>query len=1742
MKQLRAAFFLTVAAVAASSFVMAQRQVQTTGEAIRDIPVPFGNEEDFSPLSCNEVYSDCVPWSEKVWDFSDTITIPCGECVLMDITDGSTITADFGINIIGKLDFVPDAHVTIEAAIILVQGEMNFISTEEMIKPENQKVKFMMTGTLDLNFQPHPENAASCNQETHDGACEVGKKSIIVAGGKINFDGWPIKTCPTWTNLLDVVTKDAVIPDNTAEPDYFANIEGACSNNTRILFTENFEVLEYPGVPPNGWHSSPGTIFTLTEDSDRNNRHVTISNRLRDFQGPAFSIPPETMKCMILDTTYLLDMRLKLHSTDENRTISCFSDGTDCIKVTLSSMNAQGELSFKNVLTQSGEFGKQIADDEWFQLSGAIEINTFDAYPDGVYNTLVVSGPEEGIDISIDDITLKLPSLASYPAKETICDQMVLNNGADLDPVHSFPLAPSFVKGSYVRIKNEIGNSYFSITGRTKDYASIQFELTQDCIMEYSMYNFRSRIRNHSPEKKKSRMSLKVTSDDPYAEIPFEIETIGWCPEASADDGWQVCESKFMFLDHHVNAAKLEVIWVVEQDLNDVDYDDITVSLYQGPVSHLVLPATVAECWGEGSELIVTSHSLKMEDTFLNKITNVTLSDSGDEQVALLELETIMPTHTTVKTSPTFAVEVALLTRNIVFDAKREDDDANPLHGGHLKIFHTPNQAQVIEGVEVRRFGQLGNIGRYPLHMHMSQNVPGSSISRNTVRDSSQRCIVIHDTHNVTLYENIAYDNTGHCFMIEDGSEEDNVFIRNLGALLHVTSINDTVSITESDFRAAIFWTASPRNVFRENVGAGGGDNGFWFEMLEHVRGPSELTHIGINPSGQPLMDFADNVFHSNHREGLSLYPNGHFPDEEAVFYRTRSFRNVGDGVLFHNSRFLAIEGGVYADNRMQIEVDKQADSIRVSNARIIGFSDLYLYEVQATKAKSHCPAYRPLIGIQLHSFLRYRDSKGYTLENIKFENFGESLTGCVNSSSIDIDPEIRAGHYDAYATFRNIEYPEGSPDRERVNICEIANNGVYDVALQDLTGDSNTVDHEPGFIVSNHSLMTAFTESKCHDLEGTCALFCPNTCFRAVNFGISPAHEWSDIDIQVTDGTNSVDFHVYFENMTEIKADGECCQEKQYDNTIFQRRRFLTPILPNGNYNMTFMKDGQPTWPQFVETVWEEPPIECGEYIDDDSYTLIEPPPPDNFCDNLMLNPKVDGLMNYWMHVGGGVQLYSPGYGGTGHAISSVDRWGAWQGPAQFWDTRCLVADIEYEVLAKVKLEENGTPVQCNPNIKELVGYDACPRMAMRVRTLTGHSIGDVVNTTYVYPLGQTVLPVTADWNTIHGYFTVTDEIANGDSVLVFFEKARVGVNIIVDEITVLPKTRSCHVPIYNTGIETGDSRFWYNWGQVSIDVVQPEIASGNENYALITQDRQSDWASMAQDFNAKCMVEGDQYEISAKIMLVKGTTPYVCDPTKPWGGNDMTGVCPTLSIKSVIGNQTFFDDVGSVTGDWTAGAWNNMNGLFTIKPYMADADRLTVFWRKFEPYVDIIVDDVILTTSASWDCDQLVKNSDAETGDSRYWSSWLGGSVGVWPVGANNSSHALVGKNRLNSMAGIGQLLDENCVVGNTLFEVSAWVMVVNDDDTPFDCDPESVKSDKRCPVATITSQNPGGPPMFHHVASLTAPYISGEFNQMIGRFVFFPSEVNAETVSLIFERAPPGVKIVIDDVKVTLVRALD
>jgi len=194
-----------------------------------------------------------------------------------------------------------------------------------------------------------------------------------------------------------------------------------------------------------------------------------------------------------------------------------------------------------------------------------------------------------------------------------------------------------------------------------------------------------------------------------------------------------------------------------DYDLVSYDVAMLSMALQGGPPTGLIVDKSVENKWGVGAEVVITSHTNDWEDAQKRTIAEVVSMPGDNAHVALILNESFKkPIVENGNPNPQTAVEVALLSRMIQFIGD-DDNDQGGLHGGHFWVKHTPSVVQMIEGVEIINFGQQGNLGRYPLHFHMCKDVSGSVVSRNTVRDSNQRGMVVHGTDSLLLKENILY-------------------------------------------------------------------------------------------------------------------------------------------------------------------------------------------------------------------------------------------------------------------------------------------------------------------------------------------------------------------------------------------------------------------------------------------------------------------------------------------------------------------------------------------------------------------------------------------------------------------------------------------------------------------------------------------------------------------------------------------------------------------------------------------------------------------------------------------------------------------------------------------------------------------------------------------------------------------------------------------------------------------------
>lgn len=253
-----------------------------------------------------------------------------------------------------------------------------------------------------------------------------------------------------------------------------------------------------------------------------------------------------------------------------------------------------------------------------------------------------------------------------------------------------------------------------------------------------------------------------------------------------------------------------------------------TVEDVNNDFNAIFVPRQVSRFWRPGSEIVIASSNLFHDDEFVRRI----VSSRVKGKFVRLGLDEPLPSKpATAADDKNFATEVALLSRNILFTSESRK-------GGHFWVLQTPKSKQEIRGVEITKFGQQGELGRYPLHIHYCKDARNSIISQCSIHRTRQRGIVIHGTDSLRIRDNVLYDIKGHAFMLEDGTETNNKFIHNIGIRIEPPQrlIPEHEHGVETDDTCSVFWMTNTNNTWVRVR------NSFEICFIVH----DQLTHFAI--------------------------------------------------------------------------------------------------------------------------------------------------------------------------------------------------------------------------------------------------------------------------------------------------------------------------------------------------------------------------------------------------------------------------------------------------------------------------------------------------------------------------------------------------------------------------------------------------------------------------------------------------------------------------------------------------------------------------------------------------------------------------------------------------------------------------------------------------------------------------------------------------------------------------------
>ena len=167
---------------------------------------------------------------------------------------------------------------------------------------------------------------------------------------------------------------------------------------------------------------------------------------------------------------------------------------------------------------------------------------------------------------------------------------------------------------------------------------------------------------------------------------------------------------------------------------------------------------------------------------------------------------------------------------------------------------------------------------------------------------------------------------------------------------------------------------------------------------------------------------------------------------------------------------------------------------------------------------------------------------------------------------------------------------------------------------------------------------------------------------------------------------------------------------------------------------------------------------------------------------------------------------------------------------------------------------------------------------------------------------------------------------------------------NIFYDDISITPIQKVCNTLVLNGDFETGDSRFWrLSERRRYIDVHMSSLGANKSQYSLMVNKYTG--RSIRQTIDTRCLVEGQQFLISAKFRLLNSTDFTLgveCLPTVL--DVKYSTHCPTVTIRGTecMGDDdveyVFWNEVNQF--QWNPNEFNNFEKVFTAGEEIASCD----------------------------------------------------------------------------------------------------------------------------------------------------------------------------------------------------------
>lgn len=493
--------------------------------------------------------------------------------------------------------------------------------------------------------------------------------------------------------------------------------------------------------------------------------------------------------------------------------------------------------------------------------------------------------------------------------------------------------------------------------------------------------------------------------------------------------------------------------------------------------------------WKSGDQIGIASSILVGKFSSYAHITEVIPSEDGSSTLLKLDrgLEHFHEVRNFTKSTNeerrlVLRPEVIKLNRNIVVMGEQR----LPGFGGYMAIAHTALR-QVVDGVEFFNMGQAGILDRYPLHFTFGGHHPStfhSRLTKNSIHHSHNRCIVIQATHGVNVEYNVAYRTHGHCYVLSDGIETDNVFVGNVAMNIVPPSRppkGEKVADVQNDNLASGFYITNVGNIVKDNIVAGAEHTGFFYDIPDTPKGLSVSFKLpGFNATDgkvRPWGLFANNLVHSTpigFNPGFGVHPSEKLQLQGFTAWSVMNgFMGRGIGnVLLQNVAIMDFYGTAIT----ALDVD----GFMLDSALIVG-------ELQ----KHVTCSVRDIAGIEASSF------KPYTIRNIHFQGLS-SKTNC-QKENIGIHFLAPTGHEKEplHSKIENLIFADTVDVHYRTEVMSSP------LTVQVGKGGSGPIKESESIVSYGWPLFDKIVENRCEKMppcaEGIGLIRCPGICWKSV-------------------------------------------------------------------------------------------------------------------------------------------------------------------------------------------------------------------------------------------------------------------------------------------------------------------------------------------------------------------------------------------------------------------------------------------------------------------------------------------------------------------------------------------------------------------------------------------------------------------------------------------------------------------